>query len=259
MPFPAYTFTRLLWVLGAVIAAAGMQVYIIWGSVRRARSRITIPSDLSFRPYLTTAGRRTTLNIFFPDPSNSSHLYTPRMQYSLVCLIFQTQFPSLRIDLAYGAGNVVVFAEYTLASFGSTPSPSHAIFSSVRLVALVCLTGVLLLHGLHIRAGIRLQNVLGFMKIGILLIVVGTGFIAHTGNLQKGVPPPGNFDSWKQIWAGSTTGGSALCTCLYNVRLYYFKQFNPTMDFHRSCTALAASAMLTTPSPKSTILSERFG
>ena len=179
-------------------------------------------SDLSFRPYLITAGR-TISNISFPDPSNSSHLYTPRMQYSLVRLIFQIQLPSLLIDLAYGAANIVVFAEYTLASFGSTPSASHAIFSPVRLVALVCLTGVLLLHGLHVPAGIRLLNMLGFMKIGILLIVVGTGFVAFSGNLQEGVSRPGNFDSWEGIWAGSPTGGSALCICLYNVRLYSFK------------------------------------
>ena len=195
------------------------------------------PSDLSFRPCLSTAGIRTTSNISFPDPSNSSHLCTPRTWYSLVCLIFQIQFPSLLIDLAYGAANIVIFAEYTLACFGSTPSSSHAIFSPVRLVALVCLTGILLLHGLHVPSGIRLQNILGFMKIGILLIVVGTGFIAFTGNLQEGVPRPGNFDSWERIWAGSTTGGSALCTCLYNVSLYFFKQFNPTMNFYRSCTA----------------------
>jgi amino acid transporter len=152
-----------------------------------------------------------------------------------------------------------VFAEYTLASFGSPPSPSRAIFSPVRLVAFACLTGVFLLHGLHIPAGIRLQNVLGFMKIGILLFVVGTGFIALSGNLQEGVPRPGNFDSWERIWAGSTTGGSALCTCLYNVRLYLFTQFTPTIDFLRSYTASTASVMPITPSPKSTTLLERFG
>jgi len=66
------------------------------------------------------------------------------------------------------------------------------------------------------------------MKLGILLVVVGTGLVALSGNLQEGVPRPGNFDSWERIWAGSTTGGSALCTCLYNVRLYFFRQFSPT-------------------------------
>ena len=107
------------------------------------------------------------------------------MQYCLLCFIFQLRPPFLLIDLAWGAANSLVFAEYTLASFGSPPSPSRSIFSPVRLLAFVCLTGVLLLHGLHIPAGIRLQNVLGFMKIGILLIVIGTGFVALTGNLQE--------------------------------------------------------------------------
>jgi hypothetical protein len=74
----------------------------------------------------------------------------------------------------------------SIASFGSSPSPSRTILSPVRLLTFVCLTGVLLLHGLHIPAGIQLQNVLGFMKMGILLIVIGTGFIALTGNLQEG-------------------------------------------------------------------------
>ena len=52
VPFSAYTFTRLLWMVGAVIAAAGMQVYIIWGSVRRGRSRTTI--HLIFHSGLTS-------------------------------------------------------------------------------------------------------------------------------------------------------------------------------------------------------------
>ena len=137
----------------------------------------------------------------------------------MVRLIFHIQSDFLFINLANAAPNSLIFAEYTLASIGSTPSQSNSIFSPVRLVAFLCLTGVLALHGLHVPAGIRLQNLLGFTKIGILLILVGTGFMAFTGNLQEGVPRAGNFDSWEQIWAGSTTGGSALCTCLYNVSL----------------------------------------
>ena len=148
----------------------------------------------------------------------------PRRQYWLVCLTVQLHSHSFLINLAHGATNCLVFAEYTLASFGSAPPPSDSVFSPVRLVAFLCLTGVLALHGLHIPAGIRLQNLLGFMKIGILLILIGTGFMALTGNLQEGVPRAGNFDSWEQIWAGSTTGGSALCTCLYNVCSYLLEE-----------------------------------
>ncbi|KAF8961830.1 hypothetical protein BDZ97DRAFT_1827351 [Flammula alnicola] len=46
----------------------------------------------------------------------------------------------------------------------------------------------------------------GFLKIGILVIVVGAGFVALTGTLQQGVECPGNFDSWERILAGSKTG-----------------------------------------------------
>jgi len=188
-------------------------VYYLGKRKTRALSRITI--HLIFHSGLASQRRgeelpRTSLS----QTQATHHIYLCRERSTAWYAIFQLQFPSLLIDLAYGAANSLVFAEYTLASFGSTPSPSRPIFSPVRLLAFVCLTGVLLLHGLHIPAGIRLQNVLGFMKIGILLIVIGTGFIALTGNLQEGVPRPGNFDSWEQIWAGSTTGGSALCTCL---------------------------------------------
>lgn len=112
-----------------------------------------------------------------------------------------------------------MFAEYTLASVSSVhPSASSSVFSPVRIVAFLCLTGVILLHGLHIPAGLRLQNTLGFLKLGILFIVVGAGFIALSGNLQEGVQRPGNFDSWETIWEGSRTGGSVISACLYNVR-----------------------------------------
>ncbi|KIM37286.1 hypothetical protein M413DRAFT_77300 [Hebeloma cylindrosporum] len=181
-----------LWILGSVIAAAGMQVYIIWGSAL---------------PY--NGGEKNYLEYLFRRPKQ------------LITSIYAAN----AVLLAYGAANSLVFAEYTLASFSSASSPSSAIFSPVRVVAFICLTGVLALHGLHIPAGIRLQNLLGFMKIGILLIIVGTGFIALSGNLQEGVPRPGNFDSWELIWAGSTTGGSALCTCLYNI-IYCFIGFS---------------------------------
>jgi len=184
----------------------------------------------------------------------------PRRQYWLVRLTFQLQSHPFFINLAHGATNSLIFAEYTLASFGSAPPPSDSVFSPVRLVAFICLTGVLVLHGLHIPAGIRLQNLLGFTKIGIPLILVGTGFMALTGNLQEGVPRAGNFDSWEEIWAGSTTGGSALCTCLYSVSLYLLQVlYSKDTQTSRLYFASKGSAMRITPLLKSIILLELFG
>jgi amino acid transporter len=121
--------------------------------------------------------------------------------------------------LAYAAGNALVFAEYTLASLAFSSDISKAsLLSPVRLVGALCLTFVLLLHGLHIPWGLRLQNTLGFLKLLILFVVVAAGIVALSGHLQPGVERPGNFDSWTKVWEGTQTGGSVVCACLYNVR-----------------------------------------
>lgn len=133
-----------------------------------------------------------------------------------VALIPHATYHSLR-HAAYAAGNCLVFAEYTVASLSPSSPASTSVFSPVRIVAFLCLTGVLLLHGLHIPSGLRLQNLLGVFKIGILFIVIIAGFLALGGNLQEGVERPGNFDSWEKIWEGSKSGRNVLCACLYNV------------------------------------------
>ncbi|EDR07256.1 APC amino acid permease [Laccaria bicolor S238N-H82] len=82
---------------------------------------------------------------------------------------------------------------------------------------LFCQTAGVLLHGLFIPAGLRLQNLFRVLKIGILLIAVGTGAAAFAGHLQEGVSRLHNFDSWQTVWQGSRGGGSVICTCLYQV------------------------------------------
>ncbi|KAJ3506123.1 hypothetical protein NLJ89_g7043 [Agrocybe chaxingu] len=176
----------LMWIVGAAIAAAGMQVYIIWGTA--------LPHN---------GGEKNYLEHLFPKPRR------------LITSIYAAN----AVLLAYAAGNSLVFAEYALASVMPSTlfEDSTSLFSPVRIVAFFCLTGALLLHGLHVSAGLRLQNALGFLKIGILIIVVAAGFIALGGNLETGVPRPGNFDNWEKVWEGTRTSGSVLCSCLYNV------------------------------------------
>ncbi|KAF9483230.1 amino acid transporter [Pholiota conissans] len=175
----------VMWLVGALIAAAGMQVYIIWGTA-----------------FPRSGGEKNYLERLFPTPRR------------LITSIYAAN----AVLLAYAAGNALVFAEYTLASLTPNSSLSKAsLFSPVRLVAALCLTFVLLLHGLHIPWGLRLQNTLGFLKLLILFIVVITGVFALSGHLEGDVERPGNFDSWTRIWEGTQTGGSVVCACLYNV------------------------------------------
>ncbi|KAG5651415.1 hypothetical protein H0H81_008723 [Sphagnurus paluster] len=78
----------------------------------------------------------------------------------------------------------------------------------------------MLIHGTALKWGLRLQNFLGVFKIVVLLIVVGTGFIALTGNLR--VERPHNFEN---IWEGTTSDATSFCMSLYNV-LWSFVGFS---------------------------------
>lgn len=175
-----------MWLLGALIAAAGMRTYIIWGTA--------LPLN---------GGEKNYLEYLFPRPRR----------------LITSVYAANAILLAYAAGNSLVFAEYTIEAVAPDllTDPSHSVLSPVRLVAFSCLTFAMLLHGLHVEGGLRLQNILGMSKIIILLVVVGSGMIAATGRLADGVVQPNNFESWNKIWEGSRSGATVICACLYNV------------------------------------------
>ena len=111
--------------------------------------------------------------------------------------------------------------------------PSSA---SARLASLLCITFALVLHGTHIRWGVRLQNVLGAFKLLILIGIAGSGLAALANvpgfrlqdvssfvqdfvqMITSCTPqPPRNFE-WRTMWKGSLGGGAyAFVTGLYNV------------------------------------------
>ncbi|KAF8907294.1 amino acid/polyamine transporter I [Gymnopilus junonius] len=177
----------VMWLVGAIIAAAGTEVYIIWGTA------------LPFN-----GGEKNYLERLFPKPKG----------------LITSLYAANAVLLAASANGCLVFAEYGLASLPFS-LPATTTLSPIKLIAFVCLAGVVLLHGLHVSAGLRLQNFLGVLKLGILFILVATGIAAISGHLQEGIQRPRNFDSWDAIWGGSRTGGSVLCICLYNVLWSY--------------------------------------
>ncbi|KAF9522465.1 high affinity methionine permease [Crepidotus variabilis] len=187
----------LMWILGAIVATAGLNVYIVWGS--------WLPLN---------GGEKNYLEYLFPKPTR----------------LATTLFASQAVLIAWGAGNSLVFAEYALAAWNPHPSvnpvtsPSSPL-SPVRLVAFACLTSTLFLHGVSVRAGLRVQNILGFTKIGILIVLVTLGILALKGQLREGVEKPRNFESWNKIWEGTNTSGTVLCSCLYQA-LYGYVGFS---------------------------------
>ncbi|PPQ95601.1 hypothetical protein CVT26_008630 [Gymnopilus dilepis] len=163
-----------MWIIGAVIAAAGMQVYISWGTA--------IPKNGGEKNYLEYLFRR------------------PRF-------LITSMYAANGVLLAWAAGNSLVFGEYILLAANVNPGRW-----TLRLVGFACITFSLLIHGLALKWGLRLQNFLGIFKILVLVFVIITGFVALGGHMK--IDKPHNFTN---AFEGTTASASSFCLSLYNV------------------------------------------
>nr|OQO19725.1 hypothetical protein B0A51_13491 [Rachicladosporium sp. CCFEE 5018] len=172
-----------IWVAGMIIAAAGMAVYLEFGTA--------LPRN---------GGEKNYLEYVFRKPKFlTTGLYTGYV-----------------ILLGWAGSNSVVFGEYIL----------HAAQIEVnrwnqRGVGLACITAAFLIHGLALKWGLRLQNLLGVIKLCIILIIVVAGWAALGGALK--IEKPHNFGN---AFEGTTGSSYGVVTALYNVIWSYIGYSN---------------------------------
>lgn len=119
--------------------------------------------------------------------------------------------------LGWAASNSVAFGEYIL----------HAAQVEVtrwnqRGIGLACITTAFLIHGLALRWGLRLQNLLGLIKIAVVLIIVVAGWVALAGHVRLERPP----DNFSNAFEGTTGSAYGVVTALYNVIWSYIGYSN---------------------------------
>jgi amino acid transporter len=108
------------------------------------------------------------------------------------------------ILLGWAAGNSVIFGEYIL----------HAAQVEVtrwnqRGIALACLTAAFLIHGTALKWGIRLQNVLGVIKIIVIVIIIISPLV-NLGRVRE-------INAYSKPFEGTTGSAYGIVTALYNV------------------------------------------
>lgn len=157
-----------IWVAGMVIAAAGMAVYMEFGT--------GLPRN---------GGEKNYLEYVFRKPK---YLVT-------------AMYASYVVLLGWAGSNSVVFGEYILHAAGVEVDRWNQ-----RGIGLACITAAFLIHGFAVNWGLRLQNFLGVVKLLILLLIVCSGFAALAGHLQPGVPKPDNFTNAFAGTTGSAYG-----------------------------------------------------
>ncbi|KAM0512949.1 hypothetical protein ACHAPE_008308 [Trichoderma viride] len=160
-----------LWVAGSLIAWAGTAVYMEWGT--------GLPKNGGEKNYLEYVYRK------------------PRF---LVTGMYTTYV----ILLGWAAGNSVVFGEYILNAARVEVTDWNQ-----RGIAVACITTAFLIHGTAVKWGLRLQNVLGVIKICIVIIVI----IAPLANIKK----VKEINCLHNAFEGTTGSAYGVVTSLYNV------------------------------------------
>ncbi|KAH8923865.1 high affinity methionine permease [Atractiella rhizophila] len=143
-----------MWVIGAIIAATGVAVYLEFGT--------GLPRN---------GGEKVYLEAIYRSP-----------KFLVTCT-----YASYAVLLGWAAGNSVVFGEYILHAADVEITQWNQ-----RGVGLACISFALIVHSTRLEWGLRIQNLLGTFKIVILLLIAFAGFAALAGHVKVD-PKPRNF------------------------------------------------------------------
>ncbi|KAF7295442.1 High affinity methionine permease [Mycena indigotica] len=171
-----------MWLIGAIIAAAGTAVYVELGT--------GLPRN---------GGEKNYLEYIYRKP-----------RFLVSC-----SFVAYTLLIGSAAANSIVFGEYVLHALSIEPTRVAS-----RLVAVMVLTFCLVTHGTLPDLGIRLQNTLGVFKLAILSSIALVGALSLLGIIptRPEYPAPRNFVSWHEFWEGTGNGGAnGVATALYSV------------------------------------------
>ncbi|KAF8863099.1 high affinity methionine permease [Acephala macrosclerotiorum] len=167
----------LLWVLGALLSFAGLFVWLEFGCM--------FPRSGGEKVYLEAVYKRPKL---------------------FATIIFSTQ----AVLLGFTAAGCTVFASNILTAADVTVTAWNE-----RGIAVGLITVVTLIHTFIPKVGVRIMDVLGSIKIMILLFIVITGFVVLGGGDSKRIPDP--HASFRNSFAGSVTSSGPYATALFKV------------------------------------------
>lgn len=166
-----------MWVIGAIIASAGLAVYIEFGT--------GLPRS---------GGELTYLSYIFTKP-----------KYLAIAA-----YAAYAVSMPWPAGNSTVFGEYILLAAGKEVTQWNQ-----RGIGIACVTFALIMHSVFLKWGLRLQNALGTFKIIILLLIAFSGFGALAGHVK--LPEDEKPHNFRNAFEGTSSNANAFVTGLYNV------------------------------------------
>lgn len=166
----------IMWAVGAIISLAGLYVYMEFGTA--------IPKN---------GGEKNYLEFVFKKPK----------------FFVTSMYAAYIFFLGWAAGNSVNTAVMFL-----TAADAEITEWNQRGVGVAVVAFAFLINAINVKAGLYLQNVLGVFKIGIVLFISVTGWVALGGGLKNGY----HTDNFHNAFEGSRDATAyGVVNALYNV------------------------------------------
>ncbi|KAL7799254.1 amino acid permease domain-containing protein [Trichoderma ceciliae] len=174
----------LLWIVGTFVAAAGLAVSLEYGCM--------LPRSGGMKVYLEFTYRY------------------PRL--------FATTIVAINaVFLGFTASNCVIFSRYVLFSFG-VENASVWIGKGLAVVLLVAVTAI---HAVTPKAGIKIQDFLGWIKVGIIVFMIFAGLYVVVFQPTLDTSSRKSPLSWDHLWDDSVWNWGVISTSLFKVFYSY--------------------------------------
>jgi amino acid transporter len=202
-----------LWIVGAIIAACGLAISLEYGSM--------LPRSGGEKVYLEFTYRR------------------PRFLASTLVAV-------QAVLLGFTASNCIVFSQYVLFAFDIDGSDLLR-----KSLAVGLLTAITIVHGCFLKAGIRIQNFLGWIKVALVVFMICAGLFVVFLRSIKGGYPRTNFPTGKDVWKGTDWSWGIISTSLFKVFYSYAglanvnNVLNEVRNPVRTLKSVSVSALLT--------------
>ncbi|KAI1633618.1 amino acid permease-domain-containing protein [Biscogniauxia mediterranea] len=204
-----------LWVLGALITACGLAISLEYGCM--------LPRS---------GGEKVYLEFTYPRPR----------------YLASTMIATQAVLLGFTASNCIIFSQYV--HFALDAEESNL---SKKGLAVGLLTVITIIHGCWYRAGIRIQNFLGWVKVALVLFMVLAALyvvIFRPSQASDDGPSPG-MRAWEGLWDDSDWNFGTLSTSLFKVFYSYAgltnlnNVLNEVKDPVRTLKSVSITALIT--------------
>lgn len=148
---------------------------------------------------------------YFPKRNGGEVAYLEQA-YPKPKFLVPTIYAAVSVVLSYTTGSALAFGQYILNA-----ANIEATTWNYRGIAIAALSASCISVAISTRWSLRLQNLLGFVKVVFMLFIVVLGWVVLAGGTKVTNPN----QSFQDVWAGTTTSGNDIANSIIKVSFSY--------------------------------------